>query len=46
MNKEQIFPTVIIALSLGASVICAFKGDWHRATYWIAAAVLNASVTY
>lgn len=45
MKYTHILPGVIIALSLGAAIVCAWHGDWRRATYWLAAAVLNISVT-
>jgi hypothetical protein len=45
LNAAHIFPSIIIALSLGAAIICAWQGDWRRAVYWTAAAVLNVSVT-
>lgn len=46
MTRAQLFPTIMIALSIGASVAYAVDGDWRRATYWFAAAVLNAAVTF
>ena len=41
-----IFPTALIFLDLCAAGGYAAAGDWRRAVYWIAAAVLTASVTY
>ena len=46
MNKEQYLPVVIIAISVGASIVCFITGDIRRGTYWAAAAILNASVTF
>lgn len=46
MKAEYIFPTVLIIIDLCASIVCAFGGDIKRAIYWIAAAVLNACVTF
>lgn len=46
IHAKQIFPTVLIILDLGASAVCAAGGDWRRAVYWIAAAVLTTCVTY
>lgn len=40
------FPMLLIGLDLGASIACAFDLDWRRATYWLAAAVLTACVTF
>ena len=42
----KFFPCCLIVLSLAASIACACGGDWRRAIYWIAAAVLNAAVTF
>lgn len=46
MFATKIFPGIIIALSVGACVIYAVKGDARHAIYWLAAAVLNISVTF
>lgn len=46
MKASQGFPTVIILLSLAASLGNALDGDWRRVVYWFAAAVLNAAVTF
>jgi hypothetical protein len=42
----KLFPTIIIALSLGAAIVYAVKGDARHAIYWFAAATLNIAVTY
>ena len=42
----KIFPTILIALDLGAAVVYGISGDWRKVVYWIAAAVLNAAVTF
>lgn len=42
----RVFPTIMIALSIGAAVVYAWAGDVRRAIYWTAAAVLTASVTF
>lgn len=41
-----IFPTTLIVLDLAASAVYAVYGDWRRAIYWFAAAVLTTCVTY
>lgn len=41
-----IFPALLIALDLGAAAVYAQAFDWRRTIYWIAAAVLTASVTF
>ena len=46
MKSTYIFPIILIALDIGAAVICAVNKDWKKAVYWIAAAVLNAAVTF
>ncbi len=48
MISVKFFPTLMIALSLGASVAYAIKGfdNWRMIVYWIAAATLTAVVTY
>lgn len=40
------FPTLLIILDLAASVAYATTGDWRRTIYWLAAAILTASVTF
>lgn len=44
--NPKIFPSVLIALDVAAAVVYAEAGDWRRAIYWFAAAVLTATVTY
>lgn len=46
MNKTKIFPAVLIALDLGAAVVYGIVGDTRKVIYWVAAAVLNAAVTF
>lgn len=45
MKPEYIFPTVLIALDVAASLPYAVKSDWRMMTYWLAA-TLTACVTY
>ena len=42
----KIFPTILIALDIGAAVVYGISGDWRKVVYWVAAAVLNAAVTF
>ena len=44
----RIFPTVLIVLDLAASAVYLLSGDGdiRRCIYWLAAAVLTATVTY
>lgn len=41
-----IFPVALILLDVGAAVMCVFGKDYKRAVYWLAAAVLNVTVTF
>lgn len=44
---ECIFPLLLlILLDLGAAIIYAIQKDYKKAVYWIAAAVLNVTVTF
>jgi hypothetical protein len=40
--NPRIFPTILMVLDLCAAVVWACYGDWRRAIYWGAAAVLTA----
>ena len=40
-----IFPAVLIALDVGAAVMCFIGKDYKKGVYWLAAAVLNICVT-
>ena len=46
MKQQYIFPLLLIALDIGAAVIYGFSGDLRKVVYWIAAAVLNVTVTF
>ena len=46
MRAEYIFPTALIVLNIGAAIMCAVNRDYQKTIYWIAAAVLNACVTF
>ena len=41
-----IFPVALILLDAGAAVMCIVGKDYKRAVYWLAAAVLNVTVTF
>lgn len=43
---QRFFPTVLIALDICAAARYAADGDVRRIVYWLAAAILTASVTY
>lgn len=42
----KLFPVALIVLDVGAAVVYAVAGDYKKAVYWIAAAVLNITVTF
>lgn len=44
--KKYIFPLALIILDVAAAGVYALSGDLKKATYWIAAAVLNICVTF
>lgn len=44
--KKYIFPLVLIILQIAAGLVCASEKDVKMTVYWIAAAVLNISVTF
>lgn len=44
--SEKFFPTLLIVLDVGAALAYAKNKDWRKVIYWIAAAVLNITVTF
>ena len=46
MKYERLFPTALIFLDVCAGSVYLYNGDVRRTIYWLAAAVLTASVTY
>jgi hypothetical protein len=42
---KTLFPSILIILDIGSSVVYLYFGDIRRAIYWIAAAVLTICVT-
>ena len=42
MIIRYLFPTAIVLLSLGASVVYALARDWRLALYFLAGAVITA----
>ena len=42
----RLFPTILIVLDVCAAVGYLTVPDWRKVTYWMAAAVLTAAVTY
>lgn len=45
IKPEYIFPLLLILLDVGAAIIYALHKDYKKSVYWIAAAVLNVTVT-
>ena len=46
INATQILPIAMILLDAGAAAVCLWHRDYRWAVYWIAAAVLNLTVTF
>lgn len=46
MTMTRLFPTVLIALDLGAALMYGVSGNWRLGVYWTAAAVLTTVITY
>lgn len=46
MKTAYIFPVVLIILDLGAAISYGVNGDIRKVIYWLAAAILNAAVTF
>lgn len=46
MKAEQYLPTVLIVIDVAASAVYAGNGDLRKTIYWLAAAILTASVTF
>ncbi|MCC8160098.1 MAG: hypothetical protein LIO53_02060 [Oscillospiraceae bacterium] len=46
MDRTKIFPVLLMALDVGAGILYAWQGDVRKTIYWLAAAVLNAAVTF
>lgn len=44
--NPKLFPTILIVLDICAAAVYWGHGDIRRVVYWVAAAVLTASVTY
>ena len=45
--RTKIFPTLILVLSLGASIVYAIEpGEWRKAAYWGATVVIAYVLTF
>lgn len=43
---KYLFPCALIALNFGAAIVYGFSGDIRKVIYYVAAAVLNITVTF
>lgn len=41
-----VFPSVLIAIDVGAALVYGAIGDWRHFIYWMAAAALTTTVTF
>ena len=46
MKGEHIFPSLLIAMNFGAALVYGLQGNVKKVIYWIAAAILNITVTF
>ena len=46
IKSTQILPLILMCIDIGAGIVYACHGDIRRVIYWLAAAVLTASVTF
>lgn len=46
MKYTTLLPTLLIVIDILAAAVYAYDGDIRRTIYWVAAAVLTASVTF
>ena len=44
--SPKFFPTVLICFNVCASLVCFCSRDYRRGVYWLAAAVLNITITF
>ena len=45
IDKTKLFPFIMIVLNLAAAGVYLYDGDFRKTCYWLAAAVLNITVT-
>ena len=46
IKPQQVLPLIMIIIDIAAAIVCAIHKDYKKAVYWIAAAVLNVTVTF
>ena len=46
ISPEQILPLILIIIDLLAAIVCFAQNESKKGVYWIAAAILNWTVTF
>lgn len=46
IKPQQVFPLLLIIINLFAAAVCFVQKDNKKGVYWLAAAVLNYTVTF
>lgn len=46
LKPQQVLPLALIIINVLAAIVCVYHKDYKKAVYWIAAAVLNITVTF
>ena len=46
IQPQQILPLLLILIDIGAAIVCFKEKDLRKGVYWIAAAILNITVTF
>lgn len=46
MFNEKTFPVILIVLQICAAIVLGFGGQWWKALYWLAGAVITIAVTF
>ena len=44
--NDKLFPSILIILDVISAIVYLTNGDLRKTIYWIAAAILTASVTF
>lgn len=46
IKPQQVLPLILIVINFLAAIVCAYHKEYKKAIYWVAAAVLNITVTF
>lgn len=46
IKPQYIFPTILIMIDIAAAIVYLSHKDYKKCIYWIAAAILNVTVTF